>query len=48
MGENEMKRWIDRYNQEFLDFIGSLTPEEKIIALKLFSEHLQILMGNIK
>jgi len=41
MTEEEIAKWIERYNQEFIDFLTKLTIQEKIVALKLFSKILE-------
>lgn len=40
MTEEEITKWIERYNQEFADFISKLTPEEMMIVLKLSNQQL--------
>lgn len=47
MTEEEIMKWIERYNQEFLDFIMSLTPEEKMIAFSLFNQQLSENLGKL-
>jgi len=39
--EEEIAKWIERYNQEFIDFLTQLTVQEKMVALNLFSQILE-------
>ena len=41
MTEEEIAKWIERYNQEFIDFLTQLTVQEKMVALKLFCKILE-------
>jgi hypothetical protein len=37
----EMKIWIQKYNQQLIEFLETLSDEEKIIFLDLTSEELE-------
>lgn len=47
MTEEEIAQWIERYNQEFIDFLTKLTIAEKMVALKLCSKELSELGVNV-